>query len=246
MRQLKIERFNGNLNRHSNLEHVLSDICAQVYQTLNKGKDPVNIHAEFYPYANLKLTARKRKGRLFIRMSDILTDAPDEILAAAANCIISQFLKTKCDEGIRKMYKDYIYSSEIRARVRETRRARVKKTLVGAQGKYYDLEVGFQKLNKKYFKGNLSKPNLTWSVRTSRTHLGHFDSDLDTLVLSRTLDKKDTPKYVIEFVLYHELLHREYPGHFNNGRRRVHTAEFKRAEQRFEEFERAKKWLKNR
>jgi predicted metal-dependent hydrolase len=244
------------MNRKTN-DQQLTEICKQVFQQLLYEKmrtgslkkkllaySSLKIVAEYYPYTNIKLTARKRKGNLIIRISDILSNAPESILASAATCIISQQLGISVDKTIRTEYRKYIHSHEIAELTRVMRKERATKMIAGAKGKYFDLDNCFNIINQKYFDNNLSKPIITWSSQRSRSRLGHYDADLDTLVLSKNMDKTDTPEYVVEYVLYHELLHKIYPDRFINGRRQIHSPEFKHGEQRFEEFDRAKKWLK--
>lgn len=249
----------------------LTKICAQMYNdmatilakkgTYSKGQSTTNIrgqnkqtaqnqqlkiHAEFYPYTNLKLTVRQREDKLLIRLSDVLFDAPKDVLSAAAHCILSQQLKIKCDPAQRIKYRNHIYTENVRTRIKSMRRARVRKKMTGTKGKYQDLEASFKKIKTKYYNSSLPEFNLTWSARASRGRFGHYDSDLNTIVVSKMLDNRNTPGYVIEYIIYHEILHWQFPSKFEDGRLQIHTRELKRAEKQFVEFEQAKKWLKQR
>ncbi len=55
-------------------------------------------------------------------------------------------------------------------------------------------------------------------------------------MISRTLDYADVPAFVIDFVMYHELLHKKLGVAWRNGRRAVHTPAFRREENRFEQY----------
>jgi hypothetical protein len=223
----------------------LSKICTQVYSELANGR-PMEVRAEFYKYTNMKLTVRERNNRLFVRVSDALNTAPLVVLAAAAACIISKFLDTPAPPETRRIYRDYIYDPEIRAKVKKLRQRRAAKKINGVKGRYFDLDQCFEVVNIKYFQGKISKPILTWSASRSRSRLGHYDPDLDILVVSKKLDTKSTPGYVVEYIVYHELLHHCFPGKYSNGRRVVHSTEFNEAEQKFEEFKLVQEWLKSR
>ena len=51
------------------------------------------------------------------------------------------------------------------------------------------------------------------------------------------------PKWFLEYVLYHEMLHSVVPEETDSaGRRRVHTEEFNRREQAFPRYRRARQW----
>jgi hypothetical protein len=191
------------------------------------------------------LTSRNRGNILFIRFSDILQEAPGEVLEGAAWFIISQQLNLKCPEEYREIYRDFIYSDRIRESKRIMRQERAMKKVTGTRGKTFDLQLIFQSINESYFNDICEKPTLTWSDKPSRNRLGHYDPDLNTLVISKRLDNDKTPDYVIEYVLYHELLHSKYPGKYIDGRWCVHTKEFKKAEKEFLKLKEAKDWLKN-
>ncbi len=241
MRQLKLDQFSELIHTFNDQE--LTMICKKVYHELSNKKDE-NIVAEFYPYTNIKLTVNKQNNRLQIRMADLISDAPEIILVSAAKIIISRSLNKKCDEKARGLYREYIYSEEIRSKVKTVRKSRTRKKSSQPKGKFFDLEECFDIINSSYFNGKLKKPVLMWSARRSRTSVGHYDMDLDILVISKKLDTRKTPKYVVEFVIYHELLHQQYPGKFINGRWVVHSPEFKKSEKLFKNYKFANYWLK--
>ena len=57
--------------------------------------------------------------------------------------------------------------------------------------------------------------------------LGHYDPSHNAIVLSRILDRSDTPRLAVEYVLFHEMLHLRYPAEHSGVRRCVHTRDFK-------------------
>ncbi len=87
-------------------------------------------------------------------------------------------------------------------------------------------------------------PVLRWSRHRSRTMLGHFDSAHNTIMISRRLDSPRLPRYVIEYLIYHEMLHLKYPVEYCDGRRRVHSRQFRGDERRFRRYEQARRALK--
>jgi predicted metal-dependent hydrolase len=79
---------------------------------------------------------------------------------------------------------------------------------------------------------------------TARRLLGHYDPAHNTIMVSRVFDRKGTPRYAIEYLMYHEMLHLKHPVKQKNGRRCVHSAAFQAEEKLFPELERAKGYLK--
>jgi len=112
-----------------------------------------------------------------------------------------------------------------------------------AIGRFYHLKEVFQRVNAAYFKGKHSIPHLCWSTRATRRKFGHFNPVIDSIQLSRTLDGKKIPEYVIDFVLYHELLHRDLGFLEKNGRQYAHRTEFRQRELAFPQYEKAQAFL---
>ncbi|OUL18466.1 SprT-like family protein [Nostoc sp. RF31YmG] len=111
------------------------------------------------------------------------------------------------------------------------------------QGKFYNLDELFNKLNYEYFGANLVKPRLAWSKINTYRKFGHYEPARDRVVMSLTLDNANIPEFVTEFVLFHELLHKYHGTKWVNGRRMVHTPEFRADESRFKLYAEAQRWL---
>lgn len=112
-----------------------------------------------------------------------------------------------------------------------------------AKGKCYDLEILFEKVNREYFDGQMEKPRMTWNRAFTARKFAHYERWRDRIVMSISLDSDRVPQFVVEFVLYHELLHKKHSEKWVNGRLTVHTPEFRREEQRFKQYCEADKWL---
>jgi hypothetical protein len=112
-----------------------------------------------------------------------------------------------------------------------------------AKGHAHDLDASFERVNQGYFLGKMSKPALKWNRLLTVAKMGHYQSSQDTVMLSLSLDHAEVPEYVVDFVMYHELLHKKHGETILNGRRFVHTPEFRREEQQFEKFAEASAFL---
>ena len=87
-----------------------------------------------------------------------------------------------------------------------------------AQGSCYNLDELFATIDREYFGGQMLKPRLIWSGVLSSRKLGHYERTRDRVVMSQILDDKRIPRCVVEFVLYHELLHKHHGIKWVNGR----------------------------
>ncbi|MFN2286346.1 MAG: topoisomerase II, partial [Anaerolineae bacterium] len=84
---------------------------------------------------------------------------------------------------------------------------------------------------------------LTWNKTLTHRKFGHYQTTTNTVMLSLSLDDAAVPPYVVDFVMYHELLHKHLGIKFVNGRRYAHTAEFRDAERRFAQYAQAETFL---
>jgi len=63
-------------------------------------------------------------------------------------------------------------------------------------------------------------------------------------VVSRVFDRPSSPRYAIEYLLYHEMLHLKHPVSVRGTRRCVHSAAFKADERVFPQLAEALAFLK--
>jgi hypothetical protein len=102
-----------------------------------------------------------------------------------------------------------------------------------ARGNAYDLGEIFNRVNAEYFRGEVKRPKLFWSRSLTRRKFGHYDWVGDAVMISRTLDDAAVPAYVVEFVMFHELLHKVLGLRWSGRPQYAHTAEFYRLEKQY-------------
>ena len=213
------------------------------FQTLDGKRDIPEIEVEFYPYIGINHTIRVRNGKVFVRLADVCRDLPLNMHSALACILVSKLLNKKIPPKTLETYRGFIKNQELRERVRENKRVKGRKIITTAKGEVYDLEAIFAYLNQIYFDDKITQPTLTWSARKTYRILGHHDPTHNTIAVSRSLDSKKIPKYVVEFVVFHEMLHIFHPTEHRNGRRYNHTPQFRRDEKQFAYFDEAEDWI---
>src|SRR6267378_916956 len=124
--------------------------------------DIAAIEVRFYPYAGLHHTIRVRAGRVYVRISDLLEAAPPEVIRALAFLLVARLLSRKAPRQEERTYRAYAFSPEILRASDLARRQRGRKVISSANGRVYDLEKLFARLNRRYFDGEIDKPVLTW------------------------------------------------------------------------------------
>lgn len=92
------------------------------------------------------------------------------------------------------------------------------------------LEESFNRNNEKFFFGMLEKPNLEWGGFSTRK-LGCYEYASDTITISQIFRYADP--VLMDYVMYHEMLHKKYKFDSKNGRNHHHTTHFKGMEAAF-------------
>ena len=199
---------------------------------------------QFFAFANVNNTIRLRDGTLLVRLSDLLEGAPESVLRAIAHILLAKMYRKPIERAHSTRYRRYVSSREIAAKVHVVRQMRGRKRIESAHGRVYDLEAIFETLNRSYFHGLLARPNMTWSRDQARNSLGHYDPAHNAIVVSRVFDSPQVPRYAVEYIVYHEMLHLKHPVKLRGSRRCVHPAEFAAEEMLFSQLEEAKRFLK--
>jgi hypothetical protein len=111
-------------------------------------------------------------------------------------------------------------------------------------GVCHDLSASFDRVNAGYFAGGMARPRLVWSRSVTGRKFGHYDPATDTVMISASLDASDVPVYVVDFVVYHELLHKTHETRWQGDRAQVHTPTFRRDERAFHRYAESEAFLK--
>lgn len=92
------------------------------------------------------------------------------------------------------------------------------------------LVASFNRSNSKYFENVIERPNLEWGGKTFRK-LGHYNYHTDTIMIAKTLESRMD---LVDYVMYHEMLHKKHKFYFKNGRSFHHHHAFKTEEAQYE------------
>jgi predicted metal-dependent hydrolase len=221
----------------------LSEIFHHACRELRPRAPVPPIHIRFYPFVSINNTIRLRQGELYIRLSDLLEGAPESVLYAIAHILLAKLYRKAIDRAQSTRYRRYIASQEISTKARLVRQIRGRKRIHSARGHHYHLEEIFEDLNRRFFHGLMGRPQLTWSQNHARSSLGHYDPAHNAIVISRIFDHPRVPRFVVEYIVFHEMLHLRHPVRLRGSRRCVHSREFLAEEKLFPELERAQKFL---
>ena len=222
----------------------LHALFAEEYRALRPRAPIPSLEIRFRRFTSLNTTIRLREGRVHVHLSDLLEGAPESVLRAIAHILLAKLYRKRVDRAHSARYRRYIAGHDVTAKARLIRQMRGRKHIRSARGHQYHLEEIFDDLNRRFFHGLMGRPQLTWSRNHARTSLGHYDPAHNAIVISRVFDSPRVPRYAVEYILFHEMLHLKHPVKLRGSRRCVHSREFRAEEKMFPELEQARKFLR--
>ena len=220
------------------------EIFQETYNELRPGTPLPELKIEFFAFANVNNTIRLRDGRLLVRLSDLLEGAPPPVLKAIAHILLAKMYRHPIDRSEAARYRKYLGSHEIVRKSHLVRQMRGRKRLRSPRGYFFDLEAVFEDLNMRFFHGLMARPRMSWSQTKTRRILGHYDPAHNAIIISRIFDHPAIPRYVLEYIVYHEMLHLKHPVKLRGSRRCVHPPEFQAEERLFPRVADANAFLK--
>jgi hypothetical protein len=89
---------------------------------------------------------------------------------------------------------------------------------------------------------------ITWGARGARRRrrtsikMGSYSVEDRLIRIHPALDRRFVPRYFLEWIVYHEILHQVHDMPIVSGRRQFHTPEFVAQESNYEHYERAREF----
>jgi len=117
------------------------------------------------------------------------------------------------------------------------------------RGRVHDLAEIYAGLNARHFDSSI-RARIGWGRRgpggrKRSIKMGVYFHDQKVIRIHPALDDTRVPRYFVEMVVFHEMLHQIHPPAVDGaGRRVVHGPEFRAAERRFPGYLRARAWEK--
>jgi hypothetical protein len=119
---------------------------------------------------------------------------------------------------------------------------------ISPQGEHHDLGAILADLNHRYF-GDAVSARITWGrggpvghARRRSIKMGSYCPEEMLIRIHPALDHAWVPRFFVQWIVFHEMLHELHEMPVVKGRRQYHTAAFRRDEARFEHHTRAAAW----
>ena len=179
---------------------------------------------------------RLRDGCFQVRLHRIFAEADRATLQALAGFI------RRPNRQNRKGVGDFIrlHLARIEEKPASPRRA----APLRAKGKVYDLEQILAQVAREY-RIHAAGVRITWGQATRKRRFrairfGSYHEDRKLIRIHPRLDRKEVPRFFVDYIVYHELLHAVVPDRRrSDGKRSCHHREFKQREKQFARFREA-------
>ncbi len=203
---------------------------------LAKGRVQVTLTDNRYTMISVRRISKEK--RFEVRLHHMFADADPVITRALARYIAEN------DSDASRVLGDFIdaNSDHVKGRSRRT-----PAQVIFTAGENHDLRQLFDELNARYF-DNRIEAAITWGARTGRPRrrnsikMGSYSVEDRLIRLHRSLDRGFVPRFFVEWIVFHEMLHQVHDIKVKNGRREFHSKAFMADEARFERYDEARAW----
>jgi len=182
------------------------------------------------------LSARPKGGRLEVRLHHMFLTADEDILAAVGDYLTDSDARAAraIDQFVEEHRSRFVAAGPGGATLR-------------AKGRHHDLGEIASDLGRRHF-GSEIDVHITWGRRVQpkrnqrSLQLGTYLPEERLIRIHPVLDQPWVPRFFVEAVLFHEMLHHDMPAVIRNGRRHYHTRAFRKRERTFEHHTEARQW----
>ncbi len=224
-------------------EDALADaalaLARRIRAHLDRGQVHVTLTDNRYTMISVRRAARGHGPRRYeVRLHCMFVDADPVITRALARYVVDN------DREASRVLGDFIDANQ------EVVRGRTRKSptqLILTAGDHHDLRTIFDELNARYFDGTIEAA-ITWGARTGRPKrrhsikMGSYSVEERLIRIHRSLDRALVPRFFVEAIVFHEMLHQVHDIKVKNGRREFHSKAFLADEMRFERYLEARVW----
>ncbi len=184
------------------------------------------------------LSVKWERSHTRVSLHRIFLDAPNDVLEDLAYYLrkkqrgLSPAIKAFIEESWHKLDYSHLLDQEN----------------LCTRGEVHDLAEIYEKVNRTYFDDKVDLLITWYGIREKRNRsqvtFGLYYDSMKLIKINRLLDCPDVPSFVVEFVVYHEILHHVSPSYVEqSGKRNIHSKEFKKLEKQFHAYDEAMQWI---
>jgi len=184
------------------------------------------------------LAARPKGGRLELRLHHMFLTANEDILDAVGDYLTGNAAEATAtiDRFVEEHRRHFVASGPPQEDLR-------------SEGRHHDLRAIADELGRRHFGAGVDV-RITWGKRVQpkrrqrSLQLGTYLPEERLIRIHPALDQSWVPRFFVEAVVFHEMLHHDMPAVVRNGRHHYHTRAFRTRERSFEYHSAAQQWEK--
>jgi len=182
------------------------------------------------------ISFRRAPAALRLRLHHMFLDAPEPVVRAVAD------YAGRGQRRAGRVLDDFIRREQ--PRIRQERDATDESFT--PEGRYFHLEEIRDRLNERFFQGGV-RATIGWGRAPGRRRrrsirLGVYDHQTREIRIHPALDHPEVPRFFVEFIVFHEMLHQLFPSSNGPGRRVHHPRGFRDRERAYPLYEAAIAW----
>jgi hypothetical protein len=182
------------------------------------------------------ISFRRAPAALRLRLHHMFLDAPEPVVRAVAD------YAGRGQRRAGRVLDDFIRREQ--PRIRQERDATDESFT--PEGRYFHLEEIRDRLNERFFQGGV-RATIGWGRAPGRRRrrsirLGVYDPQTREIRIHPALDHPEVPRFFVEFIVFHEMLHQLFPSSNGPGRRVHHPRGFRDRERAYPLYEAAIAW----
>ncbi|HVV84824.1 MAG TPA: hypothetical protein VHE35_17290 [Kofleriaceae bacterium] len=229
----------GSAPAEAELAGAADSLARRIRAHLARGSVHVTLTDNRYTMISVRRAARGHGPRRYdVRLHCMFADADPVITRALARYVAEN------DRDASRVLGDFIDANQdvVRGRARKA-----PAQLILTSGDHHDLRTIFDELNARYFDGAITAA-ITWGARSARPRrrhsikMGSYSVEERLIRIHRSLDRAFVPRFFVEAVVFHEMLHQVHDIKVKNGRREFHSKAFLADECRFDRYLEARAW----
>ncbi len=216
---------------------VLTLARALAQQIAERLGGDVKVMLSVHDNRSTMISFRRLPPVLKVRVHHMFLDAPPRVVEALAE------YAGRGRRAAGQVLDDFISAQQERIRALPKKPAALE-----SRGQCFDLKELFDELNRELFQDGV-RARIGWGRQTSRRRrksirLGVYDHKAREIRVHPALDRPDVPRFFVEYIVFHEMLHQLFPSDRPDGRNVHHPRAFRDRERAFPRYQAALAWEK--
>jgi predicted metal-dependent hydrolase len=183
------------------------------------------------------ISVRRGRDAYRVRVHRMFASAEPRLVRALARFVVHN------DQRASSQLGEFIERNQHLIKPHPKRRQQM---VLRPRGRVHDLAAIFDRLNQCHFDGK-HDARITWGSARRRTQqrsikVGSFSVEDRLIRIHPALDQDLVPRFFVEWIVFHEMLHGKHAIRRVCGRRCFHPAEFSHEERQFPDYGRARLW----